>query len=466
MTLAAAAEPPARTSDAPAMAWWALGVFSVVTLFAMVDRTVFILLAEPIRLKMGFSDLQLGLLQGTGVALFAAAASYPLGWLSDRFDRRLILSACIVVWSLAVIGCGAARSFTAMLIASAMVGAGEAGLSPIFYSMIPELFSGQKRQLANSIFALTAAAAGGLAFFISGQIPSLVDALRHTLPAELRGLDTWRLTFFAAAMPAPLMILLICGVPLGGRRIAPAKAMTDPLTSPAHRPDAPPRQSLRNYLRAHAQTLLTYILGLGMGVLGFGALNAWITVILMRRFGETSAQVGSAITPIILLGTAVGFVISIFATRLMAPRLGDKLPIRAIWLAYGAGAVTDLLMGFAPNAMFIYIVAGAQMALTTTASMLAPTAVQSLSPSHLRGRLVAVQTITLLFFGAFAAPLSGFVSDRIGGGGGGLLAAGVAVAVTCLTISTLLLRWCEASYLDTVLANRADDMAAQAAVAA
>ena len=77
------------TYDEPAAgAWYALGVLTVVLLFATVDRAVLILLAQPVKESLGLSDLQLGLVQGTGIAVFAALATFPLGWLADKIGRR------------------------------------------------------------------------------------------------------------------------------------------------------------------------------------------------------------------------------------------------------------------------------------------------------------------------------------------------------------------------------------------
>ena len=96
---ARAAEPPAWR------AWYILFVLTAATLFAFVDRQVLTLSAEPIRTAFELSDLQLGLLQGTGIAIFAGLASYPLAWLADRVDRRLVLAGSIV-WPGGVVGCG------------------------------------------------------------------------------------------------------------------------------------------------------------------------------------------------------------------------------------------------------------------------------------------------------------------------------------------------------------------------
>jgi len=78
---------------APLAAWYALFILSVAVLYAMIDRQVLMLLAEPLKADLGLSDTQIGSLQGLGAALFAAIAVIPLGWLADRIDRRLLLAA-------------------------------------------------------------------------------------------------------------------------------------------------------------------------------------------------------------------------------------------------------------------------------------------------------------------------------------------------------------------------------------
>jgi hypothetical protein len=50
-------------------AWLGFVAMLGVYIYAVIDRQIFILLAEPIRRNMSLSDAQLGLLQGTGLAL-------------------------------------------------------------------------------------------------------------------------------------------------------------------------------------------------------------------------------------------------------------------------------------------------------------------------------------------------------------------------------------------------------------
>ncbi len=444
---------PVPQRDASPAAWYALGVLTLVTLFGYVDRGIFVLLAEPIRLKLGLSDLQLGLLQGTGVAIFAALASYPLGWLADRFDRRLVLSGCLLFWSGAVVACGLAQNFEQLLVAGALVGAGEAGLVPIVYSLIPDLFRDKKRQLANSVFALASTASGSLALAICGQLIAGVESFRGLLPIGMQSLDGWRLSFFAAALPAPVMVLLITTIAVrrGRRSAAPAKAsVAAPVLA----------QPLIPYLKQHAQTFFCFHVGVGFAVFGFSAVGAWLAVIYMRVYGQTAAQVGAAMGTTALLATALGFALSIYGVRYFAG-VGVKLNVRALWTACLTTVAIDLALVFTTSPQQMYAIQGVHTVLLTAASMLYPTALQSLAPSHLRARVVAIQSVVGLAFAALAPPAVGLLSDRLKHLPNGIIVAAVGVAVPAMLIAAVLLFWCERGYEQTVEdGKRADEAAA------
>jgi MFS family permease len=130
--------------------WLSLAVLLISTLYTYADRQIFALQAEPLRKALELSDLQFGMLQGLGHAIFAAIVGYPVAWLSDRFDRRVVLAGCLALWSATVMASGFAGSFTQLFLATSLVGAAEAGMLPIVYALVPELFSGKQRQYANS----------------------------------------------------------------------------------------------------------------------------------------------------------------------------------------------------------------------------------------------------------------------------------------------------------------------------
>ncbi len=400
-------------SDAPLSAWYSLFILTLVMLFAMVDRSILSLMAEPVKQTLELSDLQLGLMQGTGIAIFAALAAFPIGWLADKYGRRNILAASVVVWSLAVVGCAYADTFWQMFFATSMVGAGEAGLAPITFAMIPRMFGKAKRQIANSIFVLAAAASGGLGMVLAGQLVGFVEVIRDLLPAAIQGFEAWRLSFLVAAAPAPLMILLIYTV-RAAKKFQAANA-----SESSNAPVAVVGPTLIEHFREHSKTLFAFFGAMGMAIASFAAVGVWLPVILMRQFGQTPEQIGGALGSISILAMFGGFIFVSFGLKLLEARLGTLLQIRAMSTAAFLCIFTSFALGFAQSATQIYVIQ-------------------------------AIQVSANVGFGAAAGPLVGFVSDQISDDPRGLIVAASAVACIGLIISTLLFRWCESGYVKTV----------------
>lgn len=430
-------------------AWYALLVLGMVTLFALVDRQILVLLSEPIRKQLGLSDLQLGLLQGTAVTLFAALAAYPLSWLADRIDRRRVMAGCVLAWSLACAACGLAQGYTQLLVASALVGAAEAGLVPITYALIPSLFAPARRQLANSTFTMATGIGGGATIALCGFLVTQVESLRPWLPATLQGLEGWRLSFLVAALPGPLMALLVLSITRtgGGPRLL---AQSDGVAR------------LLPYLRAHRSTFATFCSGVGLSFFGFGAVSGWMANMLMRQFAQTPQQVGNGMGLAGTTGLVLGFLITAFGLRRLAERLGGRLPLRSLWIATLCTALLNFALMVAPSATSVYVVYGVMIMCLTLAGMLYITALQGLAPDTLRARVVSIQTIINSLAGAAAVPLVGLVSDQLKDRPNGLMIAATAIATPALLLSAWLLHRGEAPYARTAEANALADSAGAA----
>jgi MFS family permease len=135
----------------PASSWVALVILSMAAWYAVIDKQVLILLAQPLRTDLGLSDTQIGGLQGAGAALFTAIAVVPLGWVSDRIDRRIVLAACVLVWSVAAAACAWATGYWSLLACVAFLAAGEAGLTPTVSAIVPDLVPERQRMTANFV---------------------------------------------------------------------------------------------------------------------------------------------------------------------------------------------------------------------------------------------------------------------------------------------------------------------------
>jgi MFS family permease len=412
--------------------WSALSVLVLITLFGYVDRQVFILLAEPIRIDLGLSDAELGMLQGLGIAFFAAVAGYPIGWLADRYDRRLVLAGCILAWSLAVIGCGLAFSFGPLFVASAVVGAGEAGLVPIVYALIPHYFEGARRATANAIYTVATQLGVGLASAACAALIVGVGASRSFLAPSLAHLHDWRLAFLGAAIPAPLMLLALATLPRGS---------SDQQKEGIAAPVEPPASSVIKHLSLYRRRVGGFFLGNSLATFGFASIINWVPVITMRLYHVTAAYAGAMTGTATLAATIVGFLLGVAMIRLLAPRYGPRFPLFAIWTACAGAALTTFVLLFATSAIEIFVLQGVQFALIMGAFMMFPTALQDLAPDQLRGRIIALSNVVRMVFLALSPLAVGALSDALPFHDRSILVSAVTLATLGLGLAAVAFWW-------------------------
>ena len=170
---------------------YALIVLFAINLMNFFDRQIIGGVGEGIRREWALSDTALGLL-GTVFTLLYAVVGLPLGRLSDRKPRRLILAGGVFVWSLLTAASGLTRSFAQLIVARLGVGVGEATCSPASTSLIGDLVPSTSRARAVAIWMLGLPLGLGLATGAGGWI----------LPNW-----GWRNAFYIAAIPG-----LLCAV--------------------------------------------------------------------------------------------------------------------------------------------------------------------------------------------------------------------------------------------------------------
>jgi MFS family permease len=456
--------PPANASadlasDAPPIplgaAWYGIAVLTLVTLFAGVDRQVFILLADPVSEEMQLSNFQLGLLQGLGVSIFSVVATYPIAWLADRHDRRWVMSGCILVWSLSVVACGLASGFTQLFIGSAMVGAGAAGLAPIVYSLIPEIFSRQHRQMANSIYTVATTAGGGLAIALCGQVIGLADVIHPALPMPLPTWGSWRVALFLAAAPGPLFILMMLSmrIPRRTHRARPAVG-----TPQSEAPEG--RVGLLPYARQNFLTIGTFAVGVGLPILSFSATVVWLPLIAIRQFGATQVEVGNRLGLAVLLSAVLGWLVTVYLVPLGKPRFGLRLPIMAIAISAVLCGICLAGLVFATSTDTLFLIYGVFATFAAAGSMVYPTALQELAPSHLRARVVALIGIAIFVFVACGPIIVGAISDQLKARPDGLLLSLVGVDLVALVSGGIMLAICSRHVVATITAANAAEAAA------
>jgi MFS family permease len=429
----------------PVTAWYGLGVLTLVALFATVDRAIFGLVAEPIRLALNISDTQLGLLQGVGGILVMSIAAFPMGWLADRLDRRWVLAAGVLIWSAACLARGFATNFDQLFAATLLLSAGEAGVVPCIYGMIPGLFPRERRIFANSVYVvgLYIAAAAGLA--ACGALVSWLAVAQHQLPFGLHKIDTWRVAFAILAMPGPLVALLLVTM-----RIA-RNGKTDTAEDDASTAAASDisRMAFLPYLRANWMTVGCVAVGSGVIAMG-AALRLWAPVIAARVFHATPVEIGTGLGATGVVGWVVGLGLTALITRRYARKLGARFPMRVLWVGGMASAGLSLSMLFAGNATVFFVLLGLQATIETCGAIVSPTLLQDLGPAHLRSRLISLCVVVAMAINSISPVLVGMISDSMKSAPNGLLVAAVIVGVVGTGLACLIFAIAETPFKRTV----------------
>ena len=69
-----------------------LALLMLVAVLSYVDRQIFTLFQDDIKVELGLGDGQLGVLTGLSFAAFYALAAFPIARYSDHGDRRMVIS--------------------------------------------------------------------------------------------------------------------------------------------------------------------------------------------------------------------------------------------------------------------------------------------------------------------------------------------------------------------------------------
>lgn len=437
-----------ETGHVPAKAsftsWLSLAVLLISTLYTYADRQIFSLQAEPLRKALELSDLQFGLLQGLGHAIFAAIVGYPIAWLSDRFDRRVVLAGCLALWSATVMASGFAGSFIQLFLATSLVGAAEAGMLPIVYALVPDLFSGKQRQYANSALVVAGRLLVGLVIAACGWLIFAIDQWRPVLPEAMRAMETWRLAFLLAGAMGLIFVPAVLLVKMSSDR--PTVPGLAPGTSGA--PVWP-------YLREQVVTFASFMIGVGLLVFGFGATGAFIPVIATRQMGMTPLELGNAMGLATFAAAVVGLAVANAGLGPLSRRYGALLPVRVLTVAALGSGLFAAALPLARNPVELFVLMGLHQCLLMAGTMLFPTALQEMTPAPLRARLIALVIMFNIILASLSPAVVGALSDALKPNPQGLMYAMSTTSALALLLAAVSMWLCGRQYADTVKAARA-----------
>lgn len=379
-------------------------VFVLLLAFFMsfMDRQIITLLLPSLKADLGVSDTQVSLIQGLAFASVYAFTGLPMGWVADHMNRRNLILAGIIFWTLATLACGLAENFWQLFAARMAVGMGEACLAPACASIVADYVRPAQRGRAMGLMitGIPFGAAGSL--FIGGL---LLTSLTHGAAAELvpQGWAPWRLVFMAIAAPGLLVAALVAT-----------------LKEPTRRGEAATSQaglsklSLLGFFRGRPTVTAIFFSVAACQAVAATSLSAWAPTVLMRIYGMAPTHAGAIYGTIMLVcsGTA-GFCGGIVSDGLARRwRFGGRVLIPAFLLPFEL--VTQTVLILANSAMLV--VAAMAVSAFTLAFIGASyyPAIQDLFPNQLRGRAIAFFGLLGIVLGLGCGPtLVALVTDHV-----------------------------------------------------
>ncbi len=353
--------------------------FKVIVLLACVlgldgaDKATIGAIAVKLEQALHIGNFQVGLLVTASTAI-GVFATLPLGILADRVKRVRLLTAAIVIWSLAMVASGFSVSYPMLLFTRLALGAVVATASPVVASLIGDFFQPTERGRIFG-FILTGELIGvAFGFLMSG---SVADFLTWRTPF-------WILAAIGLALAMALHVLLPEPARGGQGRIALGASEFQPTTAApgvgsSEKPDEsreedrveaeieeagirpyrrrvlavdPARMSwpraIRYILSIRSNVLI--IVATALGYFYLAGLETFAVVYMHGRF-HLSQSAASAI----LVASGFGAIVGV----LLVGRLSDRLIERGhygarIWTAAAAfvAAAVFLLPGFLSDSLY------------------------------------------------------------------------------------------------------------------
>jgi predicted MFS family arabinose efflux permease len=408
-SLEPAVAPSRETASIRTGARYALAVLFAINLMNFFDRQMIGGVGEGIRREWGLSDTALGLL-GTVFTLLYAVVGIPLGRLSDKIDRRWLLSGGVFVWSLLTAASGLAKNFGQLVVARLGVGIGEATCSPASTSLLGDLFPAASRARAVAFWMLGLPLGLGLANGAGGWL------LQNW---------GWRNAFYIAAVPG-----ILCAI-AALLMLEPARGMAEAhAVGTRKRPGSPYRLVLST------PTIWWVIASGALHNFNMYALGAFLAPFLIRFHAMNFTRAGWLAALVYGFSGVVGLVGGgALADYLYRRRVDGRLlvgtasiviafPLMYLALMRPAGDIVTfaLLMGTGCGVMYAYY------------STVYSTIHDVVEPS-LRGTAMALYFFAMYVLGASLGPVgTGLASDYFT-----FQAAGAAGAAEPLSMTSLIL---------------------------
>jgi predicted MFS family arabinose efflux permease len=402
--------------------WWVIFLLTMASTISIIDRQVLNVMIGPVKRDLGgLSDIQVSLIMGFAFTFFYTIMSYPAGWISDRYNRRNLMAAGIVAWSMMTMLCGMASTYWQLFFARMGVGVGEATLGPASNSTLADYFKPTRLPLAIGIVSAAPFIGQGLANIIGAPLVDYLETVPNIALPVVGEVYSWQMVFLIIGAPGILIGALMMTI----REPARQGKMSEETK-------AVPFSEVWAFLMQRKKLFFfLFAAYLGLSIQGW-SLFSWIVEFYIRDHGWTRTEIG-LIYGTIAMVVGIGGSISggAFAGYMIARGYKDATLRIVFWgtcallpLAFALTLVPDPWVG-------IWILVPVTFFMATPPGLMMAT-LQSVCPNELRGQAVAFYLISVNFLAYTFAPSLPPVLTRLLFGG----EEGLGAAISFLSIFT------------------------------
>ncbi len=384
-------EPVRRTGGLPTIGgpYIALGVLFVMNLLNYVDRYSFFAAGTHIQRALKIDDDWFGPL-GVAFMLVYCFVTPVMGWMGDRYNRKLLLAGGVGLWSLATVGTAFSADYYHMFFWRALLGLGEASYGAIAPALIADLFPIKQRGRAMGVYYLALPVGTAMGYLIGGKI------------ADTLG---WQAVFFVVGLPGLLVALAGLFIRDPGRGASEEGAGF-------HADDRP---SLKDYLGLfRTPTFLFNTAGMAAVTYATGAYAAWGSTFYQRVYHLSAAEAGKWIGLVLVGAGVLGILLGMFIPDLLRKKTRSAYLLLAALAVLGA---TPLGVAGILAPQYLYSLGYLFGASVLLSMVLGPcnTVTANVVPANRRATGYATFIFLIHIFGDIASPVVlGWISKYFG----------------------------------------------------
>lgn len=385
----------------PVRGWIAAGLLGLASIVSQFDRTVINLMIEPIKAAFTLDDTGFGMLQGVAFGIFYVLACVPIGRLSDRYQRRVIIAVGLGFFSLFAMGSGLVRGYVQLFLTRIGVAVGEASLSPAGFSLLSDQFPPERLGRPMSAFLMSAPVGQGLAFMGGGSLLQWLTTSTVLKSGPLVHFAPWQAAFLIVGAPGLLLVPLFLMLREPPRRGAGVSATL-------------PAREVVTILRQRASALVPMFASFAMVSLVSYAFFIWTPALFQRSYGWNSAEVGLAFGLVLLLCGTGGVYFAGWMSDRLARRGQLDAPLKVAAFGFVGCGVFGALAPLMPNATAALLLLAPAIFLSMMPYPCAGIAIQLIVPNRARAQVSALYITLTTLVGLGVGPLVvGLMTDLL-----------------------------------------------------